>query len=392
MKQEFVIGFHSFHKDEGLNFQLNRFYSFGAISYSEMLEISNKITDFKSWIDVFLETAQSAEKDGNTEKCAVCYRAAQFYAIGNQENTEGMLLKNYLYQKCLEAYSKAYSGIEYLRYERVPFLTGYLPVYCLKHKEKAKGTIVIHGGYDSIMQEFLGYAIYFYQAGYDVYFFEGPGQGEVLYRCNIKMTHEWEHCVKAILDYYSLTDVTLIGISLGGYLAVRAAAYEVRIKRLIMFDLIYDFYGSIKARLGKLGGKLLDHLMEHSGSPIWSIVEKGAKHIFFLKWLFEQGFNIFENVSTPYEYFNCIKKYNTRDISALIRQDTLVLAGESDLYTIYFEKQIEALKNARSVESRLFTKEENADQHCQIGNTKLALDCMINWIERKQNNGKKSCN
>ena len=70
----------------------------------------------------------------------------------------------------------------------------------------------------------------------------------------------------------------------------------------------------------------------------------------------------------------------------MIHQDTLVLAGASDLYTIYLQEQVEALTNAKSVESRLFTKEEHADQHCQVGNTKLVLDVILDWIERVDKN------
>lgn len=35
----FPVGYYEFNKDEGLNFQLNRFYSSGTISYDELLEI-----------------------------------------------------------------------------------------------------------------------------------------------------------------------------------------------------------------------------------------------------------------------------------------------------------------------------------------------------------------
>jgi predicted esterase YcpF (UPF0227 family) len=34
------------------------------------------------------------------------------------------------------------------------------------------------------------------------------------------MTHEWEKPVRAVLDYFALEDVTLIGVSLGGYWAM----------------------------------------------------------------------------------------------------------------------------------------------------------------------------
>lgn len=382
----FPVGFFEFHKDEGLNFQLNRFYSSGFLGYEELMDIGKQIKDFDTWIDLFLKLAAKAEAEGNIGKSAVCYRAAQFYTLGDQRDANGQLLKAALYEKCFEAFAKIYCDEKAMKYDRIAYQSGYLPVYSLRRSDPSKGTIVIHGGYDSFVQEFLQYAIYLYEAGYDIYFFEGPGQGEVLYRCNLKMTPEWEHCVRAVLDFYRLNDVTLIGISLGGYLATRAAAFEPRIKRLVMFDLIYDFYGSLKARLGKIAGKFLDYLTEHPDNILWNAVEWRMNQVYFLKWLFEQGYFIFEDVHTPCAYFNCIKQYNTKSLSAKIRQDTLVLAGASDLYTVFLKEQVDALVNAKSVESRLFTKEEHADQHCQVGNTKLVLDVIIEWIERKQQN------
>lgn len=387
MKVTFPVGFHPFHKDDGMNFQLNRFYTSGVLSYEEVRDIASRITDFDAWIKEFLEFAEKAKAQGDMEKCALCYRAAQFYTLGNEKDPDGKLMKVVLYEKCFEAYAEAYKDITY---QRIPFQTGYLPVYVLKHQSDSKGVIVMHGGYDSFVQEFMRYAMYLHEAGYDIYFFEGPGQGEVLCRCNIKMTPQWEHCVSAVLDHFQLSDVTLIGISLGGYLATRAAAFEPRIKKLIMFDLIYDFYGSIRGgfteRFGKIGGKLLDYLTARPQSVIWKFAQKKMNKIYFLNWLFEQGYYIYEDVNTPCQYFNRIKQYNTRDISKLIQQDTLVMAGTHDFYTIYLKDQVDALTNARSVESRLFTEQEQAHQHCQVGNTKLALDVMLDWMERVEKN------
>jgi hypothetical protein len=45
--------------------------------------------------------------------------------------------------------------------------------------------------------------------------------------------------------------------------------------------------------------------------------------------------------------------------------------------------QVKALTNAKSVTARVFTKEEHAQNHCQIGNIGLALDTMGKWIEKK---------
>ena len=59
------------------------------------------------------------------------------------------------------------------------------------------------------------------------------------------MTQRWEEPVSAVLDYFHLDDVTLIGLSLGGYLALRTAAIENRISRVVAFDVfIYGQHGS----------------------------------------------------------------------------------------------------------------------------------------------------
>lgn len=343
MKLNFSVGFHMFHKDERLNFQLNRFYISGVLSYDELAEIGSQITSFDSWIKLFLKLAQEAEEKGNMEKSAICYRAAQFYTLGNQKDTEGKLIKEALYEKCFEAYAKAYSKEDWLKYDRIPFKSGYLPVYIMRQSGESKGVIMMHGVYDSFMHEFVRYAVYIYNAGYNVYLFEGPGQVEVLCRCNIKMTPQWEHCVSAVLDHYGLDEVTLIGISLGGYLATRVSAYEQRVKKLIMLDLIYDFYGSLRARMGKVEGAFLEYLTECPRNFMWRFVEKRMNHMYFMNWLFEKGYYIYERINTPCEYFNCIKQYNIKSISGMTRRETLVLAGASDLYTVYLREQVDAL-------------------------------------------------
>ncbi len=63
--------------------------------------------------------------------------------------------------------------------------------------------------------------------------FEGPGQGGALEDAELKMIPEWEQPVKAVLDYFELNDVILMGISLGGGLVIRAAAFEPRVRYVI---------------------------------------------------------------------------------------------------------------------------------------------------------------
>lgn len=388
-KVSFPVGYHEFHEDPRLNANLNLYHSVGIFSREELEEIGKQITDFDSWISVFRRLGEENENKCAYLKAATCYYAAMFHTLSTAKSKDGGSAKHELYEKTRRLYDKHYARFTALKYERIPFGEHELPVY-YSLREDAKGTILFHGGYDSIIQEFLGLFRYFRDLGYNIYFFEGPGQGEVLMRQGLHMTEEWEHCTGAVLDYFGLDDVTLIGISLGGYLATRAAAYDKRIGRLVMCDLIYDFYGAI---LGKMDGnkrRLFDYLVRHPKNPLWRSVTGKLDESYFTKWLIDQGYSVFGNVHTPCEYFDYIKRFSTRDISKLITCDTLVLAGASDLYTIYYDEQLNALCNAKSVTGRLFTEEECADHHCQVGNIGLLLDTITDWIEEKTYGQKKN--
>jgi hypothetical protein len=39
------------------------------------------------------------------------------------------------------------------------------------------------------------------------------------------------------------------------------------------------------------------------------------------------------------------------------------------------------LKNVRSQTARLFTRDEHAQNHCQVGNLRLAVDYITDWID-----------
>ncbi|MEZ4516127.1 MAG: hypothetical protein R3C44_04565 [Chloroflexota bacterium] len=69
----------------------------------------------------------------------------------------------------------------------------------------------------------------------------------------------------------------------------------------------------------------------------------------------------------------------------LVTQDVLILTGAEDHFIplkLHY-LQIEALENARSVTGRVFTRAEQAQNHCQVGNIGLALDTMLDWLAEK---------
>ncbi len=89
---------------------------------------------------------------------------------------------------------------------------------------------------------------------------------------------------------------------------------------------------------------------------------------------------------TPLDAFDSWLQLNDKNIhSELVKQDVLYLTGRNDHFVPFkmHNMQLKALTNARSVSDVVFTKENHAQNHCQIGNIGLALDTMIKWIEEK---------
>ncbi|MBN1762895.1 MAG: hypothetical protein JW878_07475 [Methanomicrobia archaeon] len=66
----------------------------------------------------------------------------------------------------------------------VPYETGFLSGFRLAAPSAtdSKGAILIHGGFDSFIEEFYSVARYFNERGYKVIAFDGPGQGAALKR------------------------------------------------------------------------------------------------------------------------------------------------------------------------------------------------------------------
>jgi pimeloyl-ACP methyl ester carboxylesterase len=68
--------------------------------------------------------------------------------------------------------------------------------------------------------------------------------------------------------------------------------------------------------------------------------------------------------------------------SARVTQDVLLMCGEHDAFQppALARAQAQALVGASSVTTRMFTRTEQADQHCQMGNLELACQVLTTWL------------
>lgn len=111
------------------------------------------------------------------------------------------------------------------------------------HTPKAPVVILIPG-LDSVKEELHNYGDDFLKRGMAVLAIDGPGQGEME---EYSLRHDYEVPVRYAIDYLeqrtdvNATRVGLMGVSLGGYFAPRAAAFESRVKAAIANCGAYNF-------------------------------------------------------------------------------------------------------------------------------------------------------
>jgi hypothetical protein len=76
------------------------------------------------------------------------------------------------------------------------------------------------------------------------------------------------------------------------------------------------------------------------------------------------------------------QNYETASISSRLTQDVLLMAGAEDHYIPVHQlpDQIATLALVRSLTARLFTRAEQAQNHCQVGNMGLAFRTIIDWM------------
>jgi pimeloyl-ACP methyl ester carboxylesterase len=377
-KFHFPVGYHQFHKDQVFNFQLNHWHSLGYARFDDMKEVGQRINTFEEWKTEVLKLAEKAVTEDRLMNAAFYYRAAEFYTLWGDPDKEP------LYDKFIDLFYRAFknNGIERLK---IPYKDAYLPAIRISptNAEK-KGTIVMHGGFDSFIEEFYSWMRYFFEHGYEVVAFEGPGQGGARKKYGLALDWRWERPAKAILDYFELDDVTWLGISMGGWFCFRAAAFEPRIQRVIASCIAFDymqapnFVAQQLAKLffisfRKLTNRLTIRKMARDKMHAWSV----------------SNMMYIADKKTPVDAMDVVLQLNEKNMhSELVKQDVLILTGREDHFIPFkmHDMQINALINARSVTGRVFTKEEQAQNHCQIGNVGLALDAMVKWIEEKSLN------
>ena len=404
--------------DQEFAFQLMRTvgssYS-GEADVGECLATASRIKegDFESWYSEWKKTAETFKATGDESlaaghkhtameayfRAATYYRTAEFFLHGN--STDPRIIETW--EKSRETFRDALA-LDAVPHEiiDIPYGNTTLPgyFYMADNSGTIRPLLIIQTGFDGCQEELHPYAMEGIKRGYNVLTFEGPGQGEVIRVQNIPFRADWENAITPVVDYaVSRPDVdedriALWGISLGGYLAPRGAAYEHRISALIADAGTYDVGENLMQNLQKDGGADLNMTKEDlrewlqtDPAEFNDAIRSAMAENTGTRWMNENGMFVF-NVSSPALFWAEWMDFSLVGTAEKIRCPTLVCAGSAD----HFDPdgaQARELYDHLTCEKEfvIFSDDYGAGSHCQLGAFAQSFGTKFDWLDDTMGTG-----
>jgi alpha-beta hydrolase superfamily lysophospholipase len=369
----------------------------GGADIGECISISEKIKegDPESWYDNWMELANRINnfgkicKDGNDFISAnECFlRSSNYFQSAESilPNTDQRKLQTF--KKSREVFLEAMKLFDFpFNQINIPYENTALPAFiALSNSVKPTKTIIINTGFDgSLEEEYFTVGFFALRRGYNVIMFEGPGQGMLLREEKLSFRPDWEKVIAPILDfaenqnYIDKDKIALYGRSFGGYLTPRAAAYDKRIKALVVNSPIIDSNNL----LGKKFPENVLTLAQTDAEKFDKIIYRAMAKSPSINSSIEDGMWKIGS-SSPSEWINVLRKYDLKEDVERISCPTLVVDSEKD--DIITDREIAKIFFCRlkgEKEMILFTEGEGAGLHCQMGSLFYSNEMIFNWLDK----------
>ncbi|MFY9778068.1 MAG: alpha/beta fold hydrolase [Trebonia sp.] len=235
-----------------------RFISNGT-DYGDFTATLSRITRWDDWCREWGNTAaeyeqlaESAEDAGQRETAAGAWRrAALAWHWGKFVFVDHPDEQRAAHDRSVACYRRAAGSLTPpAELVRIPYAGTQLPAYLRVPAGPRPPVVIMVPGLDSTKEELQATAEYYLARGLATIAIDGPGQGESEYELPIEPAYE--KVATAAVDYLRTREdvdgekTGLFGVSLGGYYAARAAAYEPRLAAVVSlagpyrFDLGWD--------------------------------------------------------------------------------------------------------------------------------------------------------
>ena len=272
----------------------------------------------------------------------------------------------------------------------IPFEGQTLPAWLIPACGAASGRrplIVFTNGYDGTITDlYFGCAVAAARRGYHSLIFDGPGQGSMLFAHGLRMRPDWETVIAAVLDLaleLPVVDrerVALSGISLGGYLAPRAAAWEPRLAACIADPGQTSPADGFRAAVIALGAS--PEQARRLGELPQDIVERMAQMVNAdrkLRWsIVQRGFWV-HGVDNLRAYLASIEQFTLAGRVGQIRCPTLVTQAQDDPIAAGAEAFYDALTCRKTL--LRFGAADGAGGHCEMMNRSLLNRRVLDWLD-----------
>ncbi|MCX4152040.1 MULTISPECIES: alpha/beta hydrolase family protein [Paraburkholderia] len=315
--------------------------------------------------DHMVGLAQTEEAKGHYFSAARRYhRASMYYLKAERMLSHRDPQRLATYGKSLVAYKKArVLNRDPVEFVDIPYKASSMPALFVPGEGPGPRPMVIHlQGFDSVKESQYPYLEGYSRRGLSVLIVDQPGAGQAIRERGLTAEVETENYVRAIVDYactrsdVDANRIGLAGISMGGYFAPRAAAYEPRIRAVACWGALYDF-GELSARRANAtdGADSVPAVLEHA------------------LWCF--------GVQTPEECLAIARRMNLRDVMPRVTCPLLVTHGADDRQVPLDHAQRTYDEAASKVKTlKIFTKEDGGAAHCQLDNRYLGSDVFGDWF------------
>ena len=345
------------------------------------LALRGKEGDDRAWFEAWAAGAAAVEQAGRAriasghQRSAAAYllRAANYYHVGERflqpKSADGLAA----YRRGVECFKDAAARLGRPRIEpvEVPYEGTSLPAL-LVHAEPLAGrsgptpAMIFFDGFDVTkeLQYFKGVPD-LVARGIACLIVDGPGNGESIRFRNLPLHHETERYATPAYEYLAgrpEIDPRRIGVmalSLGGYYAPRAAAYEARLACCIAWGAQWDYWQTWHDRFEKLARSTTPSLSVPWQHLLWAFNvdsrEAAMKHL--------EGFRldgVVQRIACP---FLMVHGAGDEQIPLALAQHCFDAVGSRD-------KTL-----------RVFGREEGGYHHCQIDNVSIGVAAMWDWLE-----------